>query len=117
MPTAQTPKGAARLVRDRFWPKLRQVASRIPFVEDVLAAYYCATDRDTPLRVRGTLLAALAYFIVPTDMIPDVLAGFGFTDDAAVIATALTMVGAHIKDIHRERARRALAEDIEILGE
>lgn len=105
----------AKLVRENFWPKVRRVAGRVPFVEDLLAAYYCAIDRETPLRVRGILLAALAYFIVPTDMVPDFLAGFGFTDDAAVIATALAMVGAHIKDIHRERARRALAEDIVIV--
>ena len=75
-----------------FWRKLRRVAASIPFTEDLLAAYYCAFDRDTPLPVKATLLGALAYFVLPLDAIPDVLPVIGFTDDAAVLATAIKLV-------------------------
>ena len=95
-------------VRERFWVKLRRLAGKIPFSEDLVACYYCAMDRETPARVRAVLLAALAYFILPTDIIPDFIAGFGFTDDAAVLATALGMVGRHLKEHHRVRARTVL---------
>lgn len=97
-----------RVARD-FWGKLRRGLSRIPFADDALAVYFCAMDPATPTRVRAILLAALAYFILPTDLIPDFFAGIGFGDDAAVLATAIGMVAPYITDIHRERARAALA--------
>jgi len=101
-------KGDAARVRDEFWPKIKAVAAKIPFAEDALSAYYCTLDRDTPLRVRGTLLAALAYFVMPLDFIPDIMPVLGFTDDAAVLMAALQMISAHIKPEHREAARTAL---------
>lgn len=91
-----------------FWAKLRRNVGRIPFVEDAVAAYFCTRDPDTPFRVKAVLLAALAYFIVPTDLVPDFLVSFGFTDDAAVLYVAVTSVAAHINDRHREAARRVL---------
>ena len=91
-----------------FWRKLTSVAARIPFAEDALAAYYCALDRQTPLSVRAALWGALAYFIMPFDVIPDYLPLIGYTDDAAVLATALRMVASHMLPEHREAARRAL---------
>ncbi len=97
-------------VEKNFWPKFRRFAARIPFAEDLLAAYYAALDPLTPRRVRAVLLAALAYFVVPTDMIPDFIVGVGFTDDAAVLATALGALAEHIRPRHREHARSTLAE-------
>ena len=87
---------------------MRSVARRIPFASQALSAYYAATDSDTPIKVKGILLAALAYFILPFDVIPDVLIGLGFTDDAAVVFAAYKMLSAHIKPYHRERAREYL---------
>ena len=62
-------------VRNDFWSKIRRLAGKLPFVEDIVAAYYCALDPATPLRVRGMLLAAIAYFILPFDFVPDIIAG------------------------------------------
>ncbi len=103
-------KGDAARVRDEFWPKMKAVAAKIPFAEDAVAAYYCTLDRDTPLRVRGTLLAALAYFIMPLDLLPDIMPALGFTDDAAVLMAAFQMISAHIKPEHREAAKAALSD-------
>jgi len=91
-----------------FWPKIRKVASRIPFASDALAVWYCARDDETPVAAKGMMLAALAYFVVPTDAIPDFIAGLGYTDDAAVFAAMLAIVGRHLKPRHREAARRAV---------
>src|SRR3954462_1854985 len=95
-------------VRRRFWSKLKQVAARLPFAEELLAAYYCAFDRQTPRHVQAALLGAIAYFILPFDFVPDMLPVLGFTDDAAVLATAVRMVATHIMPEHREAARAAL---------
>ncbi len=92
----------------RFWRKLARVVTRIPFAEDVVAAYVCAMDRQTPTYVRAVLLGAVAYFILPADAVPDILAGLGFTDDASVIAAAIAAVGRHLTPAHRNRARMCL---------
>jgi uncharacterized membrane protein YkvA (DUF1232 family) len=92
----------------RFWAKVLRVLTRIPFAEDLVAAYYCALDRDTPAYVRAVLCGALAYFLLPTDMVPDFLAGIGFTDDASVLAAALAAVGRHLQPKHRTQARQSL---------
>jgi uncharacterized membrane protein YkvA (DUF1232 family) len=97
-------------LRHRFWRKTQSVAARLPFAEDLLAAYYCAFDRDTPLPVKASLIGALAYFVLPADAIPDMLPALGFTDDAAVLATAIKLVASHIRPVHREVARKKLAE-------
>lgn len=97
----------AAIARD-FWPKLKRSLARIPFAEDVLAAFYCAFDPATPLKVKGILLAALAYFIMPVDVIPDVLLGLGFTDDMAVLYTAISMIRSHMTQAHRDRAKETL---------
>ena len=97
-------------LRRSFWRKIRRVAARIPFAEDLLAAYYCAFDRNTPLQVKATLVGAMAYFVLPIDAIPDVMPVLGFTDDAAVLATAIKLVAGHILPVHRDAARNALAK-------
>jgi uncharacterized membrane protein YkvA (DUF1232 family) len=107
--------GAERMARDEetvrrgFWRKARKFAARLPFVEDLLAAYYCAFDRDTPMQVKAALLGALAYFVLPFDVMPDVMPMLGFADDAAVLATALRLVASHLRPEHREAAKRAMA--------
>lgn len=78
-----------KTIREKFWGKLMETAARIPFIDEVAAAYYCALDPQTPHKVRGILLAALAYFILPLDVIPDFLIGFGLTDDITVLMAAL----------------------------
>ena len=99
-------------VRKRFWIKLKAVAAKLPFAEDLLAAYYCAFDKQTPRHVQAALLGALAYFILPFDFIPDMMPVLGFTDDAAVLATAIRLVASHITDDHREAARAALRRGV-----
>lgn len=97
-----------RIVERSFWKKLLRVAGQIPFTEELAAAYFCAVDPATPLRVKGTLFAALAYFVTPIDAIPDFVAGLGFTDDAAVLAAAIALVAKHLKPSHYAKARAAL---------
>ncbi|MDP3403404.1 MAG: YkvA family protein [Brevundimonas sp.] len=95
-------------VRQGFWPKIGRVAARIPFADQVVAVYYAARDPETPMAAKGIMLGALAYFVMPVDAIPDVLAGIGFTDDAAVITAVIATLGANIRKRHRELAEKAL---------
>jgi uncharacterized membrane protein YkvA (DUF1232 family) len=96
-------------VQRNFWRKAARLAARLPFAEDLLAAYYCAFDQATPAHVKAALVGALAYFVLPFDFMPDVLPFLGFTDDAAVLLTALRMVAGHLRPEHRDAARATLA--------
>jgi len=100
-------------VRRRFRGKFKQVAAQLPFAEDLLAAYYCAFDKQTPRHVQAALLGAVAYFILPLDFMPDMMPLLGFTDDAAILATAIRMVAGHITQEHRNAARAALKRGID----
>ena len=104
-------------LRKRFKAKFKRIAARLPFAEDLLAAYYCAFDRQTPRHVQASLLGALAYFVLPFDFMPDMLPILGFTDDAAVLATAIRLVATHITPEHRDAARAALKRGAEPVDE
>jgi len=96
-------------LKQRFWQKLRALAARLPFAEDLIAAHYCALDRQTAVHVKAALIGAIAYFVLPADVIPDVLPVIGYTDDAAMLAGAIKLVASHITPEHREAARQKLA--------
>ena len=95
-------------VRDKFWRTAKRAARHIPFMDEVVAGYFCALDKKTPLRTKAILLEALGYFVLPTDTIPDFILGLGFTDDMAVLTAAITAVRAHMTPAHRLAAREAL---------
>lgn len=97
-------------VKRGFWHKIRRTAASVPFAEDAVAAYFAAFDRNTPLKVRAGLMAALAYFVLPADFAPDILPVIGFGDDAAVLFTALKLLSSHITPTHRDAAHEALED-------
>ena len=60
----EVPLAGESEVREKFWRTAKKAARQIPFMEDVVAAYYCAMDKNTPLRAKGILVAALGYFVL-----------------------------------------------------
>jgi uncharacterized membrane protein YkvA (DUF1232 family) len=97
-------------VRARFWPTVKRALRALPFIEEVVAAYYAMLDPQTPTRPRLILIGALLYFVTPLDFVPDLVLGLGFLDDASILMAALAAVRGSIKEEHREAARRALAD-------
>jgi uncharacterized membrane protein YkvA (DUF1232 family) len=100
-----------RIVEDGFWTKVRRTAGKVPFLEDAVAGYFCAIDPAAPAKVKASILAALAYFVVPTDLVPDFIAGLGYSDDAAVLYGVLKVVQHHITKAHKARAATVLLKD------
>ena len=100
--------GDEQRIRRGFWRKAGRVAARLPFAEDLLAAYFCAFDPATPFPVKAALMGTLAYFVLPFDFVPDLLPFFGFADDAAVLLTTLRLVSGSLRPEHRDAARAAL---------
>ena len=100
----------ARVVRSGFWRKLRRCLGFIPFAEEAVASYYATIDPATPRHIKAAILGALAYFVLPTDIIPDFLAGLGFADDASVFWATWSLVSGHVTERHRTEARRMLEQ-------
>ena len=96
-------------VRAGFWRTFARAAGQVPFAEDLVASYYCALDPETPGKAKAVLLGALAYFVMPMDAIPDILALVGFSDDIAVLTLAIATVRANLTEAHRIAARKSLA--------
>jgi uncharacterized membrane protein YkvA (DUF1232 family) len=94
-----------QVVREGFVAKAKRYLRQIPMATEVAAAYFCMLDPETPLWVKAVAAAALAYFILPTDAIPDLLPLVGLSDDIGVLTAALTTISAHVTDEHRQKAR------------
>ena len=95
-------------VQKNFWDKIKKNSSKIPFVNDVVAMYYCLLDKETPLPIKVSIITALAYFISPIDAIPDIMVGVGYADDAGVVATTLALIQAHVTTKHYKQAEEYL---------
>ena len=102
-----------------FWEKVEAIAKLAKKVakeilSKALVLYYTLSDPDTPARSKGVVIAALGYFIMPLDLIPDYLPVVGFQDDLAVLAGAIFTVATSIKISHRKQADEKMDE---IFGE
>lgn len=83
--------------KEGFWAKMHEFIGRVPFARQAVALFYMIKDPRADLGVKGAAVLALLYFISPVDAIPDVVPVAGLMDDAAVISTALMILGGLIK--------------------
>jgi uncharacterized membrane protein YkvA (DUF1232 family) len=100
-----------RVVREKFAGKAKRYLRKVPLAQEVVASYFCLLDSKTPMWVKATVAAALAYFILPIDAIPDILPGIGMSDDVGVLTAALTAISSHLSDDHRGKAREWLEKE------
>ncbi len=97
--------------REGFVAKAKRYLRQIPLAHETTAMYFCMLDPRTPVWVKATVGAALAYFVLPLDAIPDILPMVGLSDDASVLAAAFAAVSAHVTTEHRDRARSWMAHE------
>lgn len=95
----------------RFWRTVGRHAAKWggKLLEQILTLYYCMIDPATPARSKTIIAGAIAYTVLPTDLIPDLIPAVGWTDDAAMITWAGVEVVGSIKEEHRRRARERVA--------
>ena len=96
----------------RFWAKIgrfARVAGRV-VIERALRLYYAAQDPTTPEWAKRMIYAGLAYFVVPLDLVPDIVPGIGYFDDLGTLAFTLFCVSAYVSPAVKQRAREKLAE-------
>lgn len=80
-----------------FLTSMKRFLGKVPFTRDAVTLYFCMIDSETSLYAKVMITFALIYFLSPLDTIPDFITGLGFTDDATVILTALTLVKTEVK--------------------
>lgn len=94
----------------RFWHKLKAVAKKAGYslLEKALWLYYTAQKPDTPKWAKTAIYAALAYFVLPLDAIPDFIPGIGYSDDLSILASALLSVSLYLDDDVKNTATQKL---------
>ena len=84
---------ASEIVEEKLWVKLEQVGKKISFAKDLMALYKYLLDGTVSWHRKTIVAAALIYFIVPIDTIPDLAPLFGYMDDLGVIMATLKFLG------------------------
>lgn len=97
---------------DSFWSKIVKYAKKAGHgvIEKALWLYFSAQRPDTPIWAKTTIYAALAYFVLPIDAVPDALPVVGFTDDLGVLAGALAAVSMYINEDVKNQATEKMAD-------
>ncbi|WP_246096700.1 YkvA family protein [Paenibacillus sinopodophylli] len=95
-----------KYVEEGFWAKVKRHAAKVPFAKEVVTLYYCSADPNTPLTAKATAIGALAYWILPIDLIPDFIPVAGFVDDATAVFLAYKALSGQITDEHRDKAEQ-----------
>lgn len=108
---SRTPEEDEKLVTEGLAAKAKRTVGKVPFARDAVAAYFCARDPATPTHVKAAIMGALAYFIMPMDVVPDFIAALGYTDDATIFYAAWRLLAPHLKDDHRIKAEAFLGVD------
>ena len=99
------PGAAESKARAGFLAKARHHLKRVPKLREAVALYFCLLDPATPAWVKAIVAAALAYFVLPLDAVPDLLPFIGLSDDASLLAAAYASASAFVTPEHLEKAR------------
>ena len=100
---------------NELFNKIKKYAKTVGFelLYKVFQLYYVLQKPDVPQECKLIIMGALAYFVLPVDVIPDVIPVVGYSDDLAVIGVALLVVSTYIDD---EVNHKAYARVKYILG-
>lgn len=90
-----------------FWEKVKKIASKagVKTIYYALVLYYTLTDPSTPTKYKAVIMGALGYFILPFDLLPDLLPFAGLADDWAALVAAVAYVASAITPAIKEKAR------------
>ncbi|MGF1683278.1 DUF1232 domain-containing protein [Photobacterium makurazakiensis] len=91
-----------------FWDKMKSGARKMggSLACTGIEAYLAMSDKATPYKDKIVLGSALAYLVLPADMIPDIVPVAGYTDDAAALGIAVKTASDSITEKHEEEAQQ-----------
>ncbi|WP_372994975.1 YkvA family protein [Marinobacter sp.] len=89
--------------------KLARFRTDIKLMFSLIRDYWYGNYRSVPWKTIAAVAGALLYVMNPLDVIPDLIFGIGFVDDAGVVALCLKLVES---DLHRYAAWKEHQEDM-----
>ncbi len=92
-------------VEENLATKLLRSGKKISFAKDILALFNYMKDPFVSWHRKAIVVAALIYFIVPIDAVPDISPLIGYLDDLGVIAALLKFLGNEILPYYKPEYR------------
>ena len=89
-------KAVSKMGRAEDGP-LSEVKEQLQRLIALLKAYVSGDYREVSTQTMITVAAAIVYFVVPFDGIPDFLFGWGLIDDAAVISYVVAQLSSELE--------------------
>ena len=79
---------------ERFWSKVTTVAKKagIKVIYMALLLYYALDSTSLSVKDRALIIGALGYFILPLDLVSDLMPAIGFLDDAAILLAIVKLL-------------------------
>ncbi len=107
-----TTHASDKLKRTSGWSaKLAQMRQELELLIGLLGAYYRGEYTDVSKRTLVTVTAGVLYFLMPFDVVPDFILGFGFLDDAAVIGYVIAAVRGEIDAYRKFTEEKQIVEE------
>lgn len=105
-------KYKAHYSEESFWTKNKKFAQKAggKVIFTALKLYYALMSKETPAWAKSVIAGALGYFILPVDLVPDLIPMAGFTDDLGVLMAALGTVAIHITDEVENQAQEKMSD-------
>lgn len=93
-----------------LWDKIGTFAKKagIKTIYIVLLLYYALQSDKISAKHKALIYGALGYFILPVDLVPDLIPFAGLTDDFAALAAALASMAMSIDAEIKQRAKDKL---------
>ncbi len=73
-----------------------------------LLLFYTLQKTTTPKFAKSLIIGGLGYFILPTDFLPDMIPGIGFTDDLTALISVVVAVALFIDESVKAKAKERL---------
>lgn len=79
---------------EKFWIKIANVAKNagIKVIYMALLLYYALDSTSLSVKDRALIIGALGYFILPLDLVSDLMPAIGFLDDAAILMAIIKLL-------------------------
>ncbi len=87
-------------------PVAGNTLSMVPVMIALIKSYVKKEYKNIPLGSIIAVVSALIYWLSPADVIPDVIPGIGYVDDALVIAACIKLVGSDVEDYRKWRDQK-----------
>lgn len=73
-----------------------------------LLLFYTLQNPKLPRKLKDVVVGSLGYFILPIDLIPDMIPLVGYTDDIGILMAAVVMVALYIDEEAKMKAKEKL---------